>query len=107
MRKTSMTDHRLEQDADYLCTIELAALKYATKEDGGTCNRFFGGIGAFKKAGSNRQEGKGCVRVTRGARSSSRGGEARYLSQGPFLSRQACRPLPAICAGNRQPLIHP
>ena len=34
-RKTSMTDYRLEQAADYLCTIELAAIKYAAKEDGG------------------------------------------------------------------------
>ena len=48
-RKTSMTDYRLEQVADYLCTIELAAIKYAAKEDGGTYNKFFGGIGAFKK----------------------------------------------------------
>lgn len=48
-RKTSMTDYRLEQAADYLCTIELAAVKYAAKEDGETYNKFFGGIGAFKK----------------------------------------------------------
>lgn len=48
-RKTSMTDYRLEQVADYLCTIELAAVKYAAKEDGETYNKFFGGIGSFKK----------------------------------------------------------
>ena len=48
-RKTSMTDYRLEQAADYLCTIELAAIKYAAKEDGETHNKFFGGIGPFKK----------------------------------------------------------
>ena len=48
-RKTSMTDYRLEQAADYLCTIELAAIKYAAKEDGETYNKFFGGIGPFKK----------------------------------------------------------
>ena len=48
-RKTSMTDYRLEQAADYLCTIELAAVKYAAKEDGETYNKFFGGIGTFKK----------------------------------------------------------
>ena len=48
-RKTSMTDYRLEQSADYLCTIELAGIKYAAKEDGETYNKFFGGIGAFKK----------------------------------------------------------
>lgn len=48
-RKTSMTEYRLEQVADYLCTIELAAIKYRAGEDGGTYNKFFGGIGAFKK----------------------------------------------------------
>lgn len=48
-RKTSMTDYRLEQVADYLCTIELAAVKYAAKENGETYNKFFGGIGSFKK----------------------------------------------------------
>ncbi len=48
-RKTTMADYRLEQAADYLCTIELAAVKYAAKEDGGTYNKFFGGIGPFKK----------------------------------------------------------
>lgn len=48
-RKTSMTDCRLEQVADYLCTIELASVKYAAKESGETYNKFFGGIGAFKK----------------------------------------------------------
>lgn len=48
-RKTSMIDYRLEQVADYLCTIELAAIKYGAKENGQTYNKFFGGIGAFKK----------------------------------------------------------
>ena len=48
-RKTSMTDYRLEQVADYLCTIELAAVKYAAKENGETYNKFFGGVGAFKR----------------------------------------------------------
>lgn len=48
-RKTSMTDYRLEQAADYLCAIELAAIKYAAKEDGETYNKFLGGIGPFKK----------------------------------------------------------
>ena len=48
-RKTSMTDYRLERAADYLCTIEPAAIKYAAKEDGETHNKFFGGIGPFKK----------------------------------------------------------
>ncbi len=48
-RKTSMTDYRLEQVADYLCTIELARIKYEAKEDGATYSKFFGGIGPFKK----------------------------------------------------------
>ena len=48
-KRTTMTEYRLAQVADYLCTIELAAVKYAAKEDGGTYNKFFGGIGSFKK----------------------------------------------------------
>ena len=48
-RRTSMTDYRLEQAADYLCTLELAAIKYAAKEDGETYNKFYGGIGSFKR----------------------------------------------------------
>ncbi len=48
-RRTTMTDYRLEQVADYLCTIELAAIKYSAGEDGGTYERFFGGVGAFKR----------------------------------------------------------
>lgn len=48
-RRTSMTDYRLEQVADYLCTIELAAIKYAAKENGATYDKFFGGVGAFKR----------------------------------------------------------
>lgn len=48
-RRTTMTEYRLSQVADYLCTIELAAVKYDAKEDGGTYDKFFGGVGAFKK----------------------------------------------------------
>jgi len=48
-KRTTMTEYRLAQVADYLCTIELAAAKYAAKENGGTYDKFFGGIGAFKK----------------------------------------------------------
>ena len=44
-----MTDYRLEQVADYLCAIELALAKYEAKEDGETYNKFFGGIGPFKR----------------------------------------------------------
>lgn len=49
-RKTSMTDYRLEQVADYLYTIELALVKYEAKENGETYNKFFGGIGSFKRS---------------------------------------------------------
>ena len=48
-KRTTMTEYRLAQVADYLCTIELAAVKYDAKEDGGTYDKFFGGVGAFKK----------------------------------------------------------
>ena len=44
-----MTDYRLEQVADYLCAIELALVKYEAKENGETYNKFFGGIGPFKR----------------------------------------------------------
>lgn len=48
-KRTTMTEYRLAQVADYLCTIELAAVKYAAKENGGTYDKFFGGVGSFKK----------------------------------------------------------
>lgn len=48
-KRTTMTEYRLAQVADYLCTIELTAVKYAAKENGGTYDKFFGGIGTFKK----------------------------------------------------------
>ena len=48
-KRTTMTECRLAQVADYLCTIELAAVKYDAKENGGTYDKFFGGIGTFKK----------------------------------------------------------
>ena len=48
-KKTTMTEYRLAQVADYLCAIELAAVKYAAKENGRTYDKFFGGIGTFKK----------------------------------------------------------
>lgn len=44
-----MTDYRLEQVADYLCTIELALVKCEAKENGEAHNKFFGGIGSFKR----------------------------------------------------------
>lgn len=48
-RRSTMTEYRLAQVADYLCCMELAALKYENKENGETYNKFFGGIGSFKK----------------------------------------------------------
>ena len=42
-------DCRLLQVADYLCGIELAAIKYANGETGNTERLFFGGAGAFKR----------------------------------------------------------
>lgn len=48
-RRTSMEDYRLEQVADYFCTIELAAKKYDAHEDGGTYSKFFGRAGTFKR----------------------------------------------------------
>lgn len=48
-RKTTMEEYHVAQVADYLCAIELAALKYNAKENGGTYEKFFGGSGAFKK----------------------------------------------------------
>lgn len=49
MRRTTMTEYRLSQVADYLCTIELAAIKYNAKESGATYEKFFGTVGKFKK----------------------------------------------------------
>lgn len=48
-KRTTMTEYRLAQVADYLCTIELAAIKYEAKEDGATYDKFFGCVGSFKK----------------------------------------------------------
>ena len=48
-KRTTMTEYRLAQVADYLCTIELAAVKYEAKENGATYDKFFGGVGSFKK----------------------------------------------------------
>lgn len=53
-RKTSMTDYRLEQVADYLCTIELALVKCEAKENGETYNKFFGGMALSRGTGSSK-----------------------------------------------------
>ena len=44
-----MTDYRLEQVADYLCTIELALLSIKVQGEDGAYNKFFSGIGSFKR----------------------------------------------------------
>lgn len=41
-KRVSMTDHRLEQVADYLCTIELAAIKYTDTTRRCSRGRLFG-----------------------------------------------------------------
>ena len=53
-----MTDSRLEQVADYLCTIELALVNCEAKENGKTYNKFFGGIGSFKRNWLKQARGK-------------------------------------------------
>ena len=58
-RKTSMTDYRLEQVADYLCTIELVLVKYETKENGETYNKFFGDIALSRGTGSSKPAASG------------------------------------------------
>ena len=58
-RKTSMTDYRLEQVADYLCTIELALAKYEAEEDGETYNKFFGDIALSRGTGSSKPAASG------------------------------------------------
>lgn len=61
-RKTSMTDYRLEQVADYLCTIELAAVKYGAGEAGETYNKFFGKFGPLRRTGSSKRVERGLIR---------------------------------------------
>lgn len=58
-RKTSMTDYRLEQVADYLCTIELALVKYEAEENGETYNKFFGGMALSRETGSSKPAASG------------------------------------------------
>ncbi len=41
--------YRLSQVADFVCGIELTAIKYGTREQTATDERFFGGSNAFKK----------------------------------------------------------
>lgn len=48
-RSSDYRRFRLAQVADYLCAIELAAVKYKHHEETETDEKFFGGYGAFKK----------------------------------------------------------
>lgn len=48
-RNGSPKDYRLSQAADFICAIELTAIKYQVKEQTKTDERFFGAYGTFKK----------------------------------------------------------
>ena len=48
-RDATPSDYRFFQVADYLCTLELTALKYQRKTESTTDKRFFGEWGSFKK----------------------------------------------------------
>ena len=48
-RETAAEDYRIAQIADYLCTMELTALKYASKTSTSTDEKFFGSWSQFKK----------------------------------------------------------
>ena len=58
--KTSMTDYRLEQVADCLCTIELALVKYEVKENGGRTKTSSSVVSVFsRETGSSRPAASG------------------------------------------------
>ena len=48
-RSASPSDYRLSQIADYICTMEFTALKYADKASTATDEKFFGSWAQFKK----------------------------------------------------------
>lgn len=48
-RKSSATQYRLSQVADFICTVELTAIKFAASEQTSTDGKVFGMRGAFKK----------------------------------------------------------
>ena len=59
-RKTSMTDYRLEQVADCLCTIELALVKYEVKENGGRTKTSSSAVSALSRGtGSSKPAASG------------------------------------------------
>lgn len=57
-RPAGQTDYRLSQAADYICTMELAALKYASRSQTATDERFFGSWSMFKKGILKEVRGK-------------------------------------------------
>lgn len=48
-RAVAPEKYRLSQAADYVCTMELAALRYRDKQATATDEKFFGGWPQFKK----------------------------------------------------------
>lgn len=48
-KRTKFADYRLAQVADYLCAVELTALKFEENAQTATDEKFFGRVGAFKK----------------------------------------------------------
>lgn len=48
-RKASPSDYRLAQVADFLCTVELAAIKYENHEETATDVKMFGSAKAFRR----------------------------------------------------------
>ena len=49
IRNADYHSYRLSQAADFICGIELAAVKYEHHEETSTDVKFFGGIGSFKR----------------------------------------------------------
>ena len=48
-RNASPEDYRLAQAADFVCAIELAAIKYEYHDGTATDEKIFGGVGNFKR----------------------------------------------------------
>jgi hypothetical protein len=48
-RPAGATEYRLSQVADFICAIELSAIKYVANEQTSTDEKVFGGVGAFKR----------------------------------------------------------
>lgn len=49
LKKASPADYRLGQAADYICTVELAALRYRDKRTTATDEKFFGSWSRFRR----------------------------------------------------------